>query len=252
MSTAMLNYLDSIKTKIDALAAANLAALEQAASLCAQALARKQVIHIYDTGHIISHELINRTGGLVAYAQLSFDGALDNRNLWRAKNSGPGPTPDQALQTERALIEWLFGQRTLQAQDVLIIGSVSGVGLRLVELALQARERGLGVIAVTGPAFSSRLPSKHPSGMRLYETADVVLDNLAEYGDSFFRVPGIERKLCPISGVSAALLMWSLTVGTVERLAGMGLQPSIYESVNQPNGPALVQQVEARYQEQGL
>jgi uncharacterized phosphosugar-binding protein len=195
--------------------------------------------------------MITRTGGLVAYAHLSFDGMLDNRNLWRANHLGPNPPPGQALKTEQALIEWLFGQRTLQAGDVLIIGSVSGVGLRLVELAIQARQRGLSVIAVTGAAFSSQLASKHPSGKHLYEAADVTLDNLAEYGDSFFTIPGIERKVCPISGVAATLVMWSLTAGIAERLVGMGLQPSIYESVNQPNGPALVQQIEAEYQQKG-
>jgi len=252
MSLEIDRYFSTVQGKIDQLAKANAAALDRAADLCAKALANKKVIHIYDTGHIISHELINRTGGLVAYAHLSFDGVLDNRNLWRARNPGAAPTSDETLRTERALIDWLFGQRTLQAGDILIIGSVSGVGLRLVELALQARSRGLGVIAVTGPGFSGRLASKHPSGKRLYEVADVLLDNQAEYGDAFFSIPGIERKLCPISGISATLLMWSLTAGIVERLAGMGINPSIYESVNQPDGPALVQKIEAGYQEKGI
>jgi uncharacterized phosphosugar-binding protein len=252
MSTEITHYFDALKIKIDQLSAGNASALDRAADLCANALANKQVVHIYDTGHIISHELICRTGGLVAYAHLSFDGMLDNRNLWRANNLGKSPTAEQALKTEQSLIDWLFGQRTLQANDVLIIGSVSGVGLRLVELAIQARARGLRVIAVTGAAFSGQLSSKHPSGKRLYEVADVVLDNMAEYGDSFFTIPGVERKLCPISGVAATLLMWSLTAGIVERLVGMGLQPSIYESVNQPDGPANVQKIEAAYQEKGI
>ncbi len=252
MSQEIDRYISSLQAKISQLAQANAAALDEAADLCANALKNKKIIHFYDTGHIISHELINRTGGLVAYTHLSFDGMLDNRNLWRAKNLGATPTPEEALKTEQALIEWLFGQRTLQAGDVLLIGSVSGVGMRLIELALQARERGLHVIAVTGPTFSRELTSKHPSGKHLFEVADVVLNNLAEYGDSFFSIPGIERKLCPISGISATVLMWSLTAGIIERLAAAGLHPSIYESVNRPNGPALVQEIETAYQEKGL
>lgn len=252
MSVEIDRYGSELQKKLAQLAEANAEALDQAADLCAKALANKKIIHIYDTGHIISHELITRTGGLVAYAHLSFDGHLDNRNLWRANNLGETPTPEQTLSSERALINWLFGQRTLQADDVLVIGSVSGVGIRLIELAIQARARGLHIIAVTGPEFSRQIASKHPSGKHLYDVADVVLNNAAEYGDSFFSIPGIEKKLCPISGISAAVLMWSLTVGIVERLVAMGLSPSIYESVNQPNGPALVMEIERAYQEKGL
>lgn len=250
MSAEIERYVTTLQLKIGALSLANGAALDQAADLCAEALASRQVIHIYDTGHIISHELINRTGGLVAYAHLSFKGRLENRNVWR--DAQPGASPEQVLAAERGLIEWLFGQGTLQKDDVIIIGSVSGIGLRLVELALQASARGLRVIAVTAPRFSSELVSKHPSGRRLYEVAEVVLDNFAEYGDSFFSIPGIDPKLCPLSGISATVLMWSLTVGIVERLAARGLQPSIYESVNGPNGPAEVEQIERQYAQKGL
>jgi uncharacterized phosphosugar-binding protein len=80
MSLEIDRYFSSLQAKIVQLAQANAEALDQAADLCASALANKKIIHIYDTGHIISHELINRTGGLVAYTHLSFDGVLDNRN----------------------------------------------------------------------------------------------------------------------------------------------------------------------------
>jgi uncharacterized phosphosugar-binding protein len=252
MSSAIPQYISAMQQKIGALAEGNAAALEQAAAVCAEALAAKKVIHIHDTGHIISHEMITRTGGLVAYAHLSFDGSLENRNLWRQANPGAAPSAQQALAREQAIIEWLFAQRSLQAGDVLIIGSVSGLGMRLVELAEQARQRGLTVIAVTSVGFSSQLKSKHPSGKRLYEAADIVLDNQSEYGDSFFTVPGVAKKICPSSGIAATVLMWSLTAAIVENLAARGLQPSIYESVNLPDGPARVEQVEAEYQQKGF
>ncbi len=252
MSTEILRYIHRLQEKIDRLSQGNSQALDEAAVCCAEALIAKKIIHIYDTGHIISHEMIVRTGGLAAFSHLSFDGVLENRNLWRAKdNSENPPSPENALNTERALIEWLFGQRTLQRGDVLILGSVSGLGLRLVELAIQSRARGLRVIAVTGVGFSSQLATKHPSGKRLYEVADIVLDNQADYGDAFFAIPGVEKKICPSSGLAATVLMWSLTVGIVEQLGQRRIQPSIYESVNLPNGPALVDAVEARYKQEG-
>jgi uncharacterized phosphosugar-binding protein len=252
MSEQMEQYVTLLQEKLNQLYHGNQAALERAAEVCADAVAAKKVIHIYDTGHIISHEMIMRTGGLVAYSHLSFDGSLDNRNIWREKNLRElHPTPQQALESERSLLDWLFSQRTLQAGDVLIIGSVSGLGTRLVELAEQARARGLFVIAITGVDFSSQLSSKHPSGKRLYEAVDLVLDNQSDYGDSFFTIPGVERKICPSSGLAATTLMWTLTVGIVEKLVARGLQPSIFESVNLPNGPAQVETTEASYREKG-
>jgi uncharacterized phosphosugar-binding protein len=252
MSTKILHYISNLQEKINQLASGNIEALDKAAEICAEALATKKVIHIYDTGHIISHEMIKRAGGLAAYSHLSFDGSLDNPNLWREKNLDTSLSPEDILETEHALIKWLFGQRTLQRGDVLIIGSVSGLGMRLVELALEAQAHGMHVIAMTSVGYSSQLVSKHPSGKHLYEVAEIILDNQADYGDAFFSIPGIDCKICPSSGITAAVLMWSLTVGIVERLIIRGLQPSIYESVNLPDGPALVEKVEKEYQKRGI
>jgi uncharacterized phosphosugar-binding protein len=243
-------YFEALQARLAALARDEAPALERAADVCAEALARRNVLHLYDTGHLISHEMIARTGGLVAYTALTFHGALNDRNLFR-DGQPVVLQPDAALAAERALLEWVFAQGTLRRGDVLIIGSVSGTGLRLVELAVQARARGITVVAVTAPAHARRLAPAHPSGKRLFEVADVVLDNHAEYGDSFLDVEGFERKICPFSGVGAAALLWALTAGIVERLVARGLEPSVYTSVHLPDGPAAVAAIEAAYRRKG-
>jgi len=252
MDSEIDRYFVTLESKLRGLAADNKDALNRAADLCAESLAQKQVVQIYDTGHLISYEMIARTGGLVAYTRLSFDGALTNSNLWRAAQPAAGSTPAEQLKYEQALQDWVFAQNTLRKGDVLVIGSVSGVSIRVVELAIQARQRGLSVIAVTAPSFSSRLSSKHPSGKRLHDIADVVLDNNAEYGDAFFSVAGSEQKVVPISGMAAAALMWAMTVGIVERLCARGLPPTIYESINLPGGSTRVAEIEKQYQERGI
>lgn len=251
MSAAIPAYLAALQEKLAAVACDEAAALARAADVCAQALAARNVLHLYDTGHLISHEMIARTGGLVAYTALSFRGHLEDHNLWRAAQPAETRTPQQALAAEQALLDWVFTQGALRAGDILIMGSVSGTGIRLVELAIRAQQHGLGVVAVTAPSFSRRLPAQHLSGQRLCDVADIVLDNHADYGDAFFSVSGLDRKICPISGVAAASLMWALTAGIVERLVARGLEPSVYTSVNLPDGPAAVEQVEAAYRTKG-
>jgi uncharacterized phosphosugar-binding protein len=251
MSDAIAGYLAALQEKLGALARDEAPALARAAEACAEALADRKVIHVYDTGHLISHEMIARTGGLAAYTPLTFGGELTPPNLWRSAQPHGAATVEDKLAAERSLLDWVFAQGTLCPGDVLIIGSVSGTGPRVVELALQGRERGLTVIALTAPAHSGCLAPQHPSGKRLFEAADIVLDNHAAYGDSFYAVPGFDTPICPISGVAAAVLMWALTAGIVERLVQRGSEPSVYTSVNLPGGPAAVERVEARYRERG-
>ena len=64
------------------------------------------------------------------------------------------------------------------------------------------RERGHKLVAVTSMDHTSRVTSRHPSGQRLFEVADVVLDNGAPYGDAVLPLPG-GGAACGISSITA-------------------------------------------------
>jgi uncharacterized phosphosugar-binding protein len=108
------------------------------------------------------------------------------------------------------------------------------------------------VIAVTALGYSSRLASEHPSGKRLFESADLVLDNHAPYGDGMLTVEGLDYPICPASGLGAVAVLWGVVAGMVEELLARGLKPTIYPSVNRPDGRALVAAVEAEAQAKGF
>jgi len=221
-------------------------ALAAAADACAEALAAGGVVHLFDTGHMISQELVRRAGGLVAFTPLRYGGVLDNSNLHRGRSL---PSGEEA---ERTLLRWVFAGDSLRRGDVLVISSVSGTSVRVVELALAARAAGLLVVALTAPAHSGRLAPEHSSGRRLYEIADLVLDNQAPYGDAMLRIDGLDVAANPASGVVGAALMWALNAGIIERLVARGIEPTVYESIHLPDGPARVEAAEARYAERGI
>ncbi len=50
-------YFDALRATIDAVAADS-SAIEHAAALCVEAPTHGGAIHIYDSGHLVSHELI--------------------------------------------------------------------------------------------------------------------------------------------------------------------------------------------------
>ena len=218
--------------------AANPQPIRQAARLCAEVLASGGALHLFDSGHMVSQELVNRAGGLVALSGLSF--SLNVVNLVKNRAAGAG-----ASGPAFGYIEHVFETGQLRRGDLLFVGSVSGKTANVVELARQARAHGLTVIAVTALAYSSQLASEHPSGQRLYEAADLALDNGAPYGDALLAVDGLDYAICPASGLGAATVLWAVVAGIVEEMLARGLKPTVFPSVNRPNGKALVSQAEA-------
>lgn len=214
--------------------------IRQAAWICAEALAHRGAIHIFDSGHMVSRELIFRAGGLAAFSALSF--SLNVENPVHTRVNAP-LTADSSLSF--GYIEHIFETNQLRQGDVLFVGSVSGKTANVVELALQARAHGLTVIALTALAYSSKLESEHPSGKRLFEVADLVLDNHAPYGDAMLEVEGLDYPICPASGIGAAAVLWGVVAGISEEMLARGFKPSVFPSVNRPAGRELVHQVEA-------
>jgi uncharacterized phosphosugar-binding protein len=238
-------YFDKIRERLDAIAA-DPQPIQQAAQVCADALASGGMLHIFDSGHMVSSELINRAGGLVAISQLSF-----GLNITNPVKTRPDRAPEPGSRLSFGYIEHVFEANQLRAGDVLFVGSVSGKTANVVELALQAHAHGLTVIALTALAYSSKLVSEHPSGKHLYEVADLTLDNHAPYGDALLEVEGLDYPICPASGIGAATILWAVMAGIVEEMLKRGLKPTVYPSVNRPEGKSLVGQVEAEAARKG-
>ena len=238
-------YLKTIRSRLDEIAA-DTQPIQQAASLCAESLSKGGALHVFDSGHMVSSELINRAGGLVAMSQLSFSLSVSNPVKVRS-----GRPAEAGNTLSFGYIEHIFETDQLRPGDVLFVGSVSGKTANVVELALQARAHGLTVIALTAPAYSSKLASEHPSGKRLYEIADLVLDNHAPYGDALLEVEGLDYPICPASGIGAAVTLWAVVAGIVEEMLRRGLKPTIFPSVNRPDGKTLVNKVEAEARRKG-
>jgi uncharacterized phosphosugar-binding protein len=239
-------YLNKIREKLEEIAT-DTQPIQQAARMCADALGRGGMLHIFDSGHMVSSELINRAGGLVAISQLSF--SLNITNPVKARSDR---TPEAGSRPSFGYIEHVFETDQLRAGDVLFVGSVSGKTANVVELALQAHLHGLTVIALTALAYSSKLASEHPSGKHLYEAADLVLDNHAPYGDALLEVEGLDYPICPASGIGAATILWAVMAGIVEEMLKRGLKLTVYPSVNRPDGKTLVSQVEAEAARKGF
>ena len=135
----------------------------------------------FGTGHsqAFAMEIAGRAGGLIPTNRIALRdvvllrrhgrvGAL-RRGVWSA-------TP--------IVVDELLDALACIPADVFIIASNSGVNGSIVGMALRPRSAATRVIAVTSLEHTNAVTPKHPSGKRLSEVADVVIDNLAPYGDT--------------------------------------------------------------------
>jgi len=95
-----------------------------------------------------------------------------------------------------------------------------------------AKARGVPVIAITSLQHSQRTTSRHSSGKKLYQLADVVIDNCCPKGDCLLHLDGLQPTVGAGSGVAGMFIMHSLIVQTIQNLLERGIQPPVFMSGN--------------------
>jgi uncharacterized phosphosugar-binding protein len=112
----------------------------------------------------------------------------------------------------------------------MIVFSHGGLTAVPIEMARGAREAGLPVVAVTSVAHSLASAPEHPSGTRLLDHADVVLDLCTPPGDALVRLVGVATPVGPGSSVAAVALANAVKVRAAELLAARGALPAVLSS----------------------
>lgn len=219
-------------------------AIIAAGNMIADTVKNGGCVHIFDTGHIINSELIYRGGGLLFYKEFKY--ALTVTNPVRTRDRSKLDTSMEGL------AKYALRASGAMPGDVIIMGSVSGKTANVIDLALAAKEFGLKVIALTSMEYSSKVPSDHTSGKRLFECADIVLDNCAPAAEAMMEVPGLPARFAAASGLSAAFIMWSVSAVAVETLLAAGITPSVLKSHNFEGGPEFNEELKKIYSETGF
>lgn len=196
----------------------------QAAQIVKKSILAGGRFYVFGSGHshMIAEELYNRAGGL----------ALIKAILEPSLMLHEEPNKSTYLERLEGYAEVLLKLKEVGNQDTVMIVSNSGRNPVVVEMAIKAREMGASVIAMTSMSHSSQVTSRHQSGKKLYELADVILDNGAEKGDAAFRVNGLETPTGPTSSFAGIALAQTLLVTILNELVEAGFEPPVFKSSN--------------------
>jgi uncharacterized phosphosugar-binding protein len=216
--------------------------VQQAAELVVASLRAGGVVQAFGTGHseALAMEVAGRAGGLVPTNRISL------RDVVIFGGESPEVLGDGLLERDPQVAHRLYDLAAVAAADLFVIGSNSGVNGAIVEFARLVKERGHRLIAITSFTQTADVDSRHPSGAKLIDHADVALDNGAPYGDAVLPLPG-GGTACAVSSITAALLAQLVVAEVVRRLLQAGEAPPVYVSANVPGGYEHNSTLEARY-----
>jgi uncharacterized phosphosugar-binding protein len=174
-------------------------------------------------------EIAGRAGGLIATNRIAL------RTLVLRGGRDVSALGGAEFERDPSVGENLLALFDVQPHDIFMIASNSGVNGSILGVALAAKARGHKVIAVTSLDHTMKVTPKHPSGKRLSEVADIVIDNLAPFGDSTMQLEG-GIGVGAVSSITAAFIAQRITIGVAETIRQRGKKPPVYLSANIPGG----------------
>lgn len=214
--------------------------LQTAAGWIADALEADGVLYVFGASHagIITEELTYRAGGLVPVSPIFV----------------PGLTCDVRPLPLTSALERLDGYALaavkhipISSADVALVHSVSGRNAAPVEVALYAKQQGAKVIALTSLQYSQSVSPRSSTGYRLFEVADLVIDNGAPSGDAIVELEGFPQPVAPVSTVLGAALVNAIVAEACAILLERGAVPPVFMSANLDGGDAHNAKLMERY-----
>lgn len=240
MSQYAAEYLHTVSALLQRVMDEQLPTLDAAAARIADCIVGGGLWHVFGSGHsqLLAAELFYRAGGLVpvnAILDLPLSVMLSaRRSTWLERVPGYA---EQLLQDE-----------PLHPGDVMLVISNSGRNPVPIEVALTAKARGATVLALTSVGFSRRVGSRHDSGQKLLDCADLVFDNYGSDGDATVHIPGCPTAVAATSTAVGSALLQALVAATVAELQRRGHQAPVWQSANSDLGAISNAEYVAQYQ----
>jgi len=223
-----VKYFHAVQAVVDAIRKEEIRQIKAAGKVMAESIGAGGRVYMFGSGHSVIPvlDIFPRYGSFVGFFPL-----YDPRLMW-FNVIGPGGARELLwLERQEGYAKVFLQSYPLEERDVMLVFSHGGLNAAPIEVALEAKARGLKVITVSSHANASFARRSHSSGRVLSDLADVAIDNHVPPEDALVDVGRLE-KVAAGSTVAAVAIAMALVAETAVRLAKKGRVPPTFVSPN--------------------
>lgn len=203
-------------------------AILKAADLLSDKVIEGRLVNIYGAGGhsaIAAMEIFWRAGGIAQINAMFPAGTnIVSANPTTAKLEGYAP--------------YILNFYDVYKDDVLILVNFYGLNIVSVDVALEAKKRGVQLITVNAHKFAQKVPDdfiwRHPSKKNINDLADVAIDNHVPYPDAILKIPGVPEEVAPTATTLTCFTLNLMMAETIRLIKEKGGTPDIWVSNNIP------------------
>lgn len=202
--------------------------IKQCAELFAETIKNEKNIFLFGTGHshMLAEEMFYRAGGLVNIRPILETSLMLHESAAKSTE----------IERLSGYSEIIFEHYGIAEGDTIVLISNSGRNSVCVDMALLCKAKGVNVVALTSVTHSMSGESRHSSGKRLCEIADIVIDNHGCYGDACITIEELGKNVSPTSTVVGAAILNAVEAECVDILVRQGIMPEVFSSSNVDGG----------------
>jgi len=222
--TPITDYLEKCRELVNhALDQANV--ISKAADWFAETILAGRMVHLFGSGHsrIMVEEMWPRYGSFPGFnpiveLSLTFHNPVVGAN---------GQRQAMFLENTPGLAKRILRNYDLSPIDSALVASSSGCNVVPIEIAQEFQQRGVKVVALISRQHSEASESRHESGKKLHDFADLVLDTGAPVGDAMTAIDGMDTPVSPGSTVGGCMLVNALKAEIATQLVKAGQPPKV-------------------------
>jgi len=206
--------------------------IQKAALVMADTIEKKRWVHTFGCGHatLPIEEMYPRIGGFVGFHPMI------ELPLTFFTNVVGGMSVQQFVFLERVegygneiMKGWNFDKN-----DCIWMFSHTGINAVNIDVALEARSKGMKVIVYGSAAEAEGKKTRHSCGKTLFELADIVVDTCVPANDASVPLKNHMDKVGPVSTMGFITTVWMTVTTVAEILAERGVKLYIHPSHNIP------------------